>query len=104
MSKLISVSIDVNKIDKSLLKEVVLKSGNKAKFLNITVSVNDTPDQYGKDVQVWHEQTKEERDAKADRKFLGNGKVVFISGAQAAPAATPTPVAKNTSTEDDLPF
>ena len=106
MSKLISVSIDVNKIDKSLIKEITLKNGNKAKFLNLTISVNDAPDQYGKDVQVWHEQTKEEREAKVDRKFLGNGKVVFSGGAQAAtaPAASPKPLAANTSTEDDLPF
>lgn len=72
MAKLLSLSIDVTKIDKSRLYK-----GQKGTYLKLTVGINDEPDQFGNNVSSWEEQTKEERDAKAQRNFLGNGKVLF---------------------------
>lgn len=72
MSKLLSLSIDVTKIDKSRLYK-----GEKGTYLKLTIGINDEPDQYGNNVSSWEEQTKEERTAKAQRNFLGNGKVLF---------------------------
>ena len=74
MSKLLSVSIDVSKINKS-----ELISGEKGTYLNLTVSINDTPDKFGNTVSAWQSQTKEQREAKVNRTFLGNGKVIFDS-------------------------
>lgn len=44
----------------------------------ITISVNDKVDNYGNNVSAWIAQTKEERESKAPKKYIGNGKVVFI--------------------------
>jgi len=94
MSKLLNVSIDVTKIKKELLI-----SGTKGTYLNLTVSVNDEEDKFGNTVSAWQSQSKEEREAKVDRNFLGNGKVVYDSD-QNAKVQAPQPVAQ----EMDLPF
>lgn len=89
MSKLVSASIDVNKIDKTKLVK-----GQKGTYLNITFSVNDEADQYGNHVSIWQGQTEDERKSKAARNFLGNGKVVWQEKAEAVTA----------DPEDGLPF
>ena len=94
MSKLLSVSIDVTKINKS-----ELISGEKGTYLNLTVSLNDTPDKFGNTVSAWQSQSKEEREAKVDRNFLGNGKVVYDSDG----AKKPAPVQQQEA-DDSLPF
>ena len=74
MSKLLSLSIDVTKINKS-----ELITGEKGTYLNLTVSLNDEADKFGNTVSAWQSQTKEQREAKVNRTFLGNGKVIFDS-------------------------
>lgn len=49
-------------------------------YQNFTISVNDDTDTYGNNVSMWIEQTKEERDARARRTFIGNGKVIWTDG------------------------
>lgn len=114
MAQLISVRIDVSKIDKERLYK-----GEKGTYLDVTVSVNDEPDKYGKNVSVYQEQTKEERENKAPKNFLGSGKVIWTgtSGGRApapSPAQTAQPAANSwgatpaptlgTGSDDDLPF
>jgi hypothetical protein len=94
MSKLLNVSIDVTKIKKELLI-----SGAKGTYLNLTVSVNDEEDKFGNTVSAWQSQSKEEREAKVDRNFLGNGKVVYDSEQKA-----PQPKAVAQEEQPDLPF
>ena len=72
MGTLINASIDLTKVDKSKLI--------KGKYLNMTVSVNDNLDNYGNNVAITIQQSKEEREIKASKTFLGNGKVVYTSG------------------------
>lgn len=72
MGTLINASIDLTKIDKSKLI--------KGKYLNMTISVNDNLDNYGNNVALTIQQSKEERDLKASKTFLGNGKVVYTNG------------------------
>lgn len=94
MSKLLSLSIDVTKINKS-----ELITGEKGTYLNLTVSLNDEADKFGNTVSAWQSQTKEQREAKVNRTFLGNGKVIFDSEGkqqQQAPQAQEEQV--------DLPF
>lgn len=108
MAKLITASIDLNKIDKSKIVTTD-KNGqpfaNGAKYLNIQISVNDTPDQYGNDCAISLNQSQEERQAKAPRTYLGNGKTVWSSdGVPATSAPLPaTPIAPD-AVIDDLPF
>lgn len=77
MAMLIGLNLNLSKIDKTKIKDV-----NGAKYLNLTVSVNDQQDNYGKDVAAWHEQSQGERDSKAKKEYLGNGKVLFKKEAE----------------------
>ncbi len=77
MAKMLSVKLDVKKISKEKLYH-----GAKGSYLGVTISLNDEIDQYGNNVSVWEEQTKEDRDAKAPRVYLGNGKVIWSNDGQ----------------------
>ena len=101
MASIIKASIDVNKIPKDKIFV-----GKKGKYLPITITINDELDQFGNQGPVVVEQTKEERDAKAPKTYLGNVKVVWTNGnnvetapRDGAPVLTPTP-----KVEEDLPF
>lgn len=77
MAEILSVSINIDKVDMTKIY-----NGAKGRYLNLTVAVNDTKDQFDQDVQVWQEQSKEERDAKVDRNFLGGGKKLWTGQQQ----------------------
>jgi hypothetical protein len=93
MSKLVSLSIDVTKIDKSKLYK-----GEKGTYLNLDVWIDEEADEDWKKVSANQSQTKEEREAKEKKNYVGNGKLVF-GWDDAAPKAAPDPV-----TEEDCPF
>jgi len=94
MSKLLSVSLDVTKINKS-----ELITGAKGTYLNLTISLNDEEDKFGNTVSAWQSQSKEQREAKEDRNFLGNGKILFDGDAGKKPT-----VKKAEPILSDLPF
>ena len=71
--KLIGASIDLTKIDKSRI--IVGKAG--AKYYNIDIWINDEPDKYGNHASVQQNQTKEERENKKQKIYLGNGKKLY---------------------------
>ena len=97
-------SINLSEIPKDKIIE-----GKKGKYLPITITVNDETDQFGNQGPVVVQQTKEERDAKTEKVYLGNVKVVWTNGdnvavaprqdqpVAAAPAAAAAPA-------NDLPF
>src|SRR5690554_4006148 len=99
MAQIISVSIDLNKLDKSR----IIEGKNGAKYYNSTVNVNDEKDQYGNDASVTISQTAEERQAKAQRTFVGNGRVVW-SGTSNRPQQQSNQSFDSTPQEGDLPF
>ena len=83
--------------------------GKKGKYLPITITINDELDQFGNQGPVVVEQTKEEREAKVAKTYLGNVKVVWTNGTNVdtpprdgAPAPQAAPQLK--PQEDDLPF
>lgn len=102
MAKLISIKIDVTKLDES--RYFV---GQKGTYLDITGFLNDAPDKNGNYGFVTQSITKEEREAKLQLPILGNFKVLkeFDSkpAAPAAPAAFNAPLSPE-SGSDDLPF
>lgn len=51
--------------------------GADGKYYNYTISIYDTPDQYGNNVAMWVEQTAEQRQNKAPKQYVGNGKVIW---------------------------
>lgn len=73
MSKLMSLSIDLSKIDKSKITE----GKNGSKYYNLTIELKDEKDQYGNDLSAWTTQSKEERELKSNRTYLGNGRIVY---------------------------
>lgn len=106
MATIANISIDVTKIDKSKLIDG--KDGRK--YYNMTFSINDSTDQYGNNIQVWEGQSKEEREAKAQRNFLGNGRTVWSGENKPQQNTTVTqPIESNKNytpenDQDDLPF
>ncbi len=72
MAKLIALKIDVTKITRERLYK-----GAKGTYLDLIVEVRDDTDKYDNNVNSWEGQTKEERTNKADRNFLGSGKVIW---------------------------
>jgi hypothetical protein len=98
MSAIINLSIDVTKIDKSKLIQ-----GKKGTYLNLTVSVNNELDNYGNNASCYISQSKEEREAKINRQYLGNGVVAWTDGT--INKAEKEPLPQQQKQDDlDLPF
>ena len=103
MASIIATSINLNNIPKDKIIE-----GKKGKYLPITITLNDETDQFGNQGPVVVQQSKEERDAKTEKVYLGNVKVVWTNGenVDAAPrdAAAAPPPPQPQAVEEDLPF
>ena len=97
MSTLINASIRVDKLP----KEKFVKGKDGAVYYNLTISLGDET-RFGNNVALMDSQTKDERDAKKPKNYLGNGKVVWTDGtvtlAEKEDAKIPEAV------EEDLPF
>ena len=100
MRTLITGSIRVDKLPKE--KFIMGKDG--AVYYNFTISVQDET-RYGNNVAFMDSQTKEERDAKVQKTYLGNGKVVWTDGNIALAEREEEQVsATSESGDNDLPF
>ena len=100
MGAIINASIRVDKLPKEkFVKGKKDKDGKIPHYYNLTISVNNET-RYGNNVSIQDSQTKEEREAKAPRTYLGNGKVVWTDG-QIKLADKPEVVEQ---TSNDLPF
>tara|TARA_R110000772_G_scaffold74599_2_gene162472 strand:+ start:9420 stop:9716 length:297 start_codon:yes stop_codon:yes gene_type:complete len=53
---------------------------NEKGWANVTVFLDDSTNPYGQNASAIMEQTKEQREAKEARIYLGNGKVVWTDG------------------------
>ena len=82
-------------------KDKITEGKNGKKYLNITLWVNDTPDQYGNIGSVQVSQTKEQREAQEKKQYIGNFKQP--QGIQSKYPEQNTPPA-SADTNDDLPF
>lgn len=102
MASIIKTSINLNNIDKSKII-----NGKKGKYLPITITLNDEVDQFGNNGPVIVAQTKEEREAKTEKVYLGNVQVVWTNGDNVAPAprdGQQAPAQSLAPQVDDLPF
>jgi hypothetical protein len=96
------------------LKEIVETLEGKGETgFKMTIAVNDDSNEYGQNVSLFAEQSKEQREAKADRYFCGNGRVIWtndkiVVGTKVTknePIVPPSDAALNDAkTHDDLPF
>jgi len=99
MSALLNVSLRVDSLPKE--KFVMGKDGKV--FYNFTVAINDEANQFGQNVSAYDSQTKEEREAKKPKAYIGNGNVLWTDGSIKV-------IKKETATQqaalvdDNLPF
>ena len=114
MAGIIKTSINLTAIPKD--KIIV---GKKGKYMPIAITMNDEPDQFNNQGYVTVDQTREERESKAAKTYLGNVNVVWTNDVfpqpvprvgepehpsvnkQAAPVQTAPAAAQPV---DDLPF
>ena len=100
MAGIVKANINLDAIPKDKIYK-----GKKGRYLPISITINDEPDQFGNQGPVIVDQTKEEREAKTEKTYLGNVKVVWTNGVfpdratEGQPQAKPEKVA-----EEDLPF
>ena len=99
MSALINVSLRVDKLP----KEKFVQGKDGAVFYNFTVAVNDESNQWGQNVSLTDSQTKEEREAKKPKSYLGNGNVIWTNGTIQL-AEKKEGVTTKEVVSDDLPF
>ena len=102
MASIIKTSINLTNVPKDKIIQ-----GKKGKYLPITITINDDLDQFGNQGPVVVDQTKEERDAKEAKTYLGNVKVVWTNGQNVEPAprdGAPAQSAPAPKVEEDLPF
>jgi len=104
MASIIKASINLSEIPKDKII-----TGKKGKYLPVTITINDELDQFNNQGPIVVAQTKEEREAKQKKIYLGNVQVVWTNGdnvaaaprqdepMQAAPVGQAAPA-------DDLPF
>ncbi len=100
MAGIVKANINLDAIPKDKIYK-----GKKGRYLPISITINDEPDQFGNQGPVIVDQTKEEREAKTEKTYLGNVKVVWTNGtfpervSEGQPQAKPQP-----KVEEDLPF
>ena len=101
MASIIKASINLSEVPKDKIYV-----GKKGKYLPITITINDEVDQFGNQGPVVVEQTKEEREAKQAKTYLGNVKVVWTNGDNVAPVPRDNqPKAEPAAVKpEDLPF
>lgn len=88
------------------LADTVAKKGEKG--ISITISANDETNDYGQNVTSYVSQSKEDREAKKNKFYVGNGKVYWTNGkvtlsekkAETKQATSPV----QDSNYDELPF
>ena len=101
MASIIKASLNLDAIPKDKIYV-----GKKGKYLPITITINDELDQFGNQGPVVVEQSKEERDQKTAKTYLGNVKVVWSNGNNVNPAPRDgeQAPAQTAPQQDDLPF
>ncbi len=98
MSAIVNFSLDLSKLP----KEKMIK-GKKGTYINLSLSVNDDTNQYGKNASVTIAQSQEEREAKQDKVYVGSGQVVWTDGTCVRAEKKTEAVVEEVATSD-LPF
>lgn len=98
MSAIINFNLNVAKLPKE--KFVAGKDG--AVYINLTMAVNEET-RYGNNTSIYVNQTKEEREAKKQKQYVGNGKVVWNDG-NITNAERQEAVQETVAETSDLPF
>ena len=101
MAGIIKTSINLTAIPKDII--IV---GKKGKYIPVAITINDEPDQFNNQGYVTVDQTREERESRAAKSYLGNVKVVWTNGDFPEPnfGDQPQKPTAKVEAEPDLPF
>lgn len=99
MADFITASICVSKIPREAIK--VAENGQK--YLSIVIAEGKEPDAYGNTHYITLSQTKEQREAKEKKVYIGNGKA-YQPKASAPVSAEDIAAMPSVTEADDLPF
>jgi len=104
MAGIIKTSVNLSNIPKDKIIE-----GKKGKYLPLTITINDEVDNYGNHGPVIVSQSKEERDDKAEKVYLGNVQVIWTNGTfpervEQDKSGAPSSNKVAAKAKDDLPF
>ena len=100
MSAILNLNLRVD----ALPKEKFVKGKDGKVYYNFTISINDDTNQFGQNVTAIDSQTKEEREAKKPKNYLGNGSVVWTDGKIVTVKRDTQEMAKQTSKEEEEPL
>ena len=89
--------------------DIAALEANDRGYVQFAMSVNDDTNQYGQNTSVTVNQSKEDREAKQPKKYVGNGRVVWTDGsivaAERVERGTPAAAQSQSGRETpDLPF
>lgn len=96
----VKININLTAIKQNEGKTFKSKDGTKT-YINLQVSELKEVDKYGNTHTVFIEQTKEEREAKAPKIYVGNGKKWQSQNNQ---SATESPQSEQSAGDTDLPW
>ena len=85
-------------------KELIKVGRNGKKYISLVVAQRQEPDQYDQDLYVYINQSKEERELKTPRIYLGNGKTYTFGKKVTAEDVGNMPYSDDDDRHDDLPF
>ncbi len=102
MSALASIYLKLETLE--TLVSTLKKKAEKG--ISIDVSLSDTTNEWGQNVSTYVSQTKEQREAKTQRFYTGNGKVFWTDGkiTVADKVVKENTQANPMDTDDGLPF
>ena len=88
--------------------EILVKACNvrNQQGISLQIGINDETNQWGQNVSLSVSQTKEEREAKKDKYYVGNGKIFYTDGKITKAEKKDIPKAEEPfiPTNNDLPF
>jgi len=76
MASLNEIYIPIEKLEKVV--EVLKKKSEKG--IKLTIATSEKTDQFGQSVSCYVSQSKEDREAKKERFYIGNGKTFWTDG------------------------
>lgn len=97
MSKLVSLNVDVTKLNKDRFYK-----GEKGTYAKLDVWIDQEASEDWKVVSVSESLTKEERDAKHKKNYVGNGKLLY-GWDESKPASKPA-AKSDDPVGEDVPF
>lgn len=98
MASIVGLNLDLS-------KDGVREAIKESKYLNVVGMINNEVGKFGDSGWISLSQTKEQRDNKEPKTFIGSLKVLWTDGENVAvPPRDDAPALETATVDDDLPF